>query len=827
MTLRPAVPFARRADRFRTAASLAAILASLAAADGSHAQTSRVLDGTENEAPRRGTSPQSSADVSLEPYEIVVTARRPGQADIASETELSEDEIRARGASSIGELIDGVRPLIGGGSEQPAILVNGRRIGSSVEITGYPPEALDRVAILPPEAAARYGFPAGQRVVNLELKKHFANMDAEAGVTVPTAGGRRGAQLAARRTLIDGNTHWNVQVTAQDETALLKSARRIPVREDALALLPTLQGGEGERIDPNRFESVAGARRSLGVNASMTRPLGAFSLAMNVNANSNDGKQLIGMPIGAIVLPPGSPGAAPTGEAVTTSRLLGDSALQSRQQSESIGASVTLSGPILGWQASLSAFYTHNRSNNAYDRGYDVSAVQRLVDAGDPDFDPYGRWPATPLLTERTRSRIDVLGASFNASRSILTLPAGDVNASLTVNASRNRLRFSSLAGAIAGGRQDRAGSDQVDGAAAFTIPVASRALEVLAPLGDLTLDLSGEVAAATATRTRRKWSAGARWTPLPLLELRASIVRENAEPTFDQLNGPRFEIVTRLFDFAQQEYAQPVMIFGGNPELAGGSVRTLSAGAMIRPFAGDLARLNLGYVRQVARGGIRAFPTLTPDIEAAFPDRVGRDSDGRLVSIDARPINIAHERMESVASGLTLRYTERPKTSGASPAPAGFRPWTFSLSINHNWQLRNETVIRPGLPVLDRLRDGGQPRHNAALNLVAGRAGAGASLDGNWTSAAHVRSGDSMAEFRYAPTFLFNLGLFVEPEQWVNGPDDRNWATGLRISLDVQNVLNGYRNVSARDGDTVHDYARDEIDPLGRTVRLSLQKRF
>lgn len=31
----------------------------------------------------------------------------------------------------------------------------------------------------------------------------------------------------------------------------------------------------------------------------MTRPLGSFSLAMNVNANSNHGKQLIGMPIGS------------------------------------------------------------------------------------------------------------------------------------------------------------------------------------------------------------------------------------------------------------------------------------------------------------------------------------------------------------------------------------------------------------------------------------------------------------------------------------------------------------------------------------------------
>lgn len=813
--------------------SLIALSACLAGAGRCEAGASQQTNEREARVPAgpSPSPPQHIPDAAPE-AEIVITARRWGQVDMPSETELDEAQIRARGARSIGELVGNIAPLIDGTGNEPAILVNGRRIGSPAEIRDYPPEALTRVAILPPEAAARYGYPPGQRVINLELKQKYASWHVDAGVAAPTAGGRRSGEVTARRTAIDGHTRWNAQVAVSDDTPLLKSARHIPIREDLLALLPTLQQAGDEAIDPNGFESVSGAARSLTASAGMTRPLGSFSASLSFNASLNRNRQLLGMPIGSIILPPGSPWVPAAGEAVITSRLLGDGALESRQRSEALGVSASLSGLIRGWQTSFSVLYSHSRSNNVYDRGYDVSAVQRRVDAGDASFDPYGPWPATPLRSDRTRSRAETLSASLNVSRSVLKLPAGEVSTSLAANAGRNRSRFSLTTGASGVSQHDRFGSDQLDGRWTLTIPVTSRALNVLSPLGDMAFDLSGEVATATRTRMRRRWNAGVRWVPLSFLDLRASIGHENAEPTFDQLYSPQVEIVTRMFDFARQEYVQPVRVFGGNPGLEGGSIRSLSLNAMIRPLPDNLATLNFGYRRLVARGSIWSFPALTPDVEAAFPDRVRRDSNGRLLSIDARPINISHDRTESIASGLTLQYTEKPQAPGAaSSQPGGFRPWTVSLSINHNWQLTSETVIRPGLPVLDRLRNNGLSRHTVALNLVAGRAGLGATLNGNWSSAAHVRAGgdaSAATEFRYAPSILFNLNLFVELDQWVKSKGERkNWASGLRASLDIQNLMNGYRNVSVRSGSTARDYARDEIDPFGRTIRLSLQKQF
>lgn len=814
------------------AASLTAILALLVAGGEGEARVTRTPDADAAGAARGPLSPDPPAAADPDADAIVVTGRRRGQADVGAETELNEDEIGAYGARSIGELLVDIAPLIDPKGDAPAVLVNGKRIGSPAEIADYPPEALTGIAILLPEAAARYGYPSGQRVVNLELKEKYASWDVNAGVTVPTAGGRRSVQLAAGRTAIDGDNRWNAQIALADDTALLKSARSLPVRDDLLALLPTLEGGGG--IDPNRFESVTGAARSVDGNVGFNRPLGDLALALSANAATNSGTQLIGMPIGSVVLRPESSPAGSSlpgpGEAtVRLTRLLGDRALQSRQQSDSFGASATVSGSVRGWQASLSLFYSHSRTDNIYDRGYDVSGVQRLIDAGDRSFDPYGPWPKTPLVSDRTRFRTDSLAATLNVSKALVQLPAGPLFGSATVNARRTWSIFTSAS--TDGVQPDRLNSNQIDGRWSLSIPVASRAQHGLAMLGDLGLDLSMEAGLATATRMRRKWDAAIRWSPFACLDLRATIGQEHAEPSFDLLYGPRIEVVTRLFDFAAQDYVQPIRIFGGNPDLTGGRIRTLALSAMIRPFGGDLATVNIAYRRQTSRGGIMPFPILTPDVEAAFPDRVTRDAGGRLVAIDSRPVNISQDRTRTLVSGLTLRYTERPRISGGGPSrPNGFRPWTLSLSVNHNWQLGSETVIRPDLPVLDRLRGSGQPRHTVALGLVIGRDGLGATVNGNWSSGARVRpqgTAGEAVEFRYAPSAVFNLGLFVEPERWIEGPDRQNRASPLRISLDIQNVLRGYRKVVVSDGPVPAGFGRDDIDPVGRTVRLSLRKQF
>lgn len=755
---------------------------------------------------------------------IIVTGRRWGQADIASERDLDEDRIAAYGANTIGDLLEDIAPLIGGTRDTPVVLVNGRRINSATEVTGYPPEALKHVAILPPEAAARYGYAAGKRVVNLELKKNFASTDVDAGFSMPFTGGSSNSQLSVGRSVIDGNTRWNVQLRGSYDTPLLKSERDIPVRSDVEAILPSLEAAEGRSIDPNRYESLTAKARSVNMNIGVTRPVDDFFLSLSANAGFDRSTQLIGMPLSSLILP-----SAGAGE--TFYRLVGGRALESQQRSTNMGASASLSGLIAGWQASISASYSNNRNNSSNDTGYDSSALQQRVDAGDSSFDPSGPWPYIPLRTANSRSNSKNFSATFNASKSILKLPAGEASTSVTVNASHSRSRFSTLVASNGNMSQDRFSSNQLDGRWSLTLPVANRSLDVLAPLGDLGLDLSMEFGKASRSRTRYKWDAGVRWAPFSIVDFRASFGRENVEPLFEQLHGPRIEVVTRLFDFAQQEYVQPIRVFGGNPGLEGGSVNNLSMNVVIRPIKGDFATFNINYRRRIAKGGIISFPTLTPDVEAIFPERVMRDTSGRLISINARPINISHDRTESITSGVNLLYTAKGKAHMDVPIiPDNQRPWTFSLSIIHSWQLASEMVIRRGLPVLDRLRDSGLPRHNVIFNLVAGRRGMGVSLNGNWNGAARVRSNDEMGsatEFLYPSFMKFNLGLFAEPEHWGGLSVKRDWASNLRISLDIQNILGGFRKVSVKGDITRRELTHDEIDPLGRTIRLSIRKQF
>lgn len=52
-------------------------------------------------------------------------------------------------------------------------------------------------------------------------------------------------------------------------------------------------------------------------------------------------------------------------------------------------------------------------------------------------------------------------------------------------------------------------------------------------------------------------------------------------------------------------------------------------------------------------------------------------------------------------------------------------------------------------------------------------------------------------------------------------------WLSNLNIALDIQNLFDSYRHVTLVGGSAAPGYERYEVDPLGRTIQLSLRKRF
>ena len=106
------------------------------------------------------------ADTASTRDEIVVEGvRTRGSLDVpqAPILELDEADIAALGTTSVEEMLSAIAPQTGstrgrGGGGHPIVLVNGIRIGSFRELRSYPPEAIEKVEVLPEEVAQSLGF---------------------------------------------------------------------------------------------------------------------------------------------------------------------------------------------------------------------------------------------------------------------------------------------------------------------------------------------------------------------------------------------------------------------------------------------------------------------------------------------------------------------------------------------------------------------------------------------------------------------------------------------------------------------------------------------
>ena len=702
--------------------------------------------------------------------EIVVTARY-GEARVDSETELEEDDIANYGAGTIGELVSQIAPLTGRPDELPIILVNGKRVDGGAGINGFPPEALARLAILKPEAAARYGYAPGQRVVNLVLKKSFTSWQADAGTKLATAGGRENGQLALGRFVIAGPSRWNASVQMSRDNALLKSDR---VDDRGLG-------------SDDAYRTLLPRSDSLSLSLGVARPLGEFTGSINIDANHRSQQQLLGTAF---------PGRI-------------DGALRGEQQTNNIGLSATLIGSIADWQSNIAIRYSRSWSDNDIER---LTADSKIV-------------------TDRSTSRGESLTGLINLNRAILTLPAGPVTSNISINATRNwSLNRSSdavakLADEAIFKRQ------QIDARVSLSLPISQAGSAGFSALGDLSFDIAAGGSLASGAPLHHRFEMAASWSPFAALQVRATAAFAQLIPNVDQIAGPYVEEIRRIYDFRREEIADARWITGGNPDLGRGKQSLYSLGATLRPLARPILTLTSEYRRQISTGGVGAFPAFTPAVELAFPDRIRRDASGRLLSVDARPISIAHDIDERLDNGLIIELApqRRKRTNAAGLGPT--TAWRVGLSVNHGWLLKSELLTRPGIPPIDRVSgDTGQSRHQVRVQLTAGRPGFGAVVDGSWQNGFRLRNLDSSggaSDFQHKAMTTVNLRLFAQPDRLLSSSPKPKWLSDLNVALDIRNLFDTYRRVVLKDGSIPAGYRRYEVDPLGRTVQITIRKRF
>jgi len=145
---------------------------------------------------------------------------------------------------------------------------------------------------------------------------------------------------------------------------------------------------------------------------------------------------------------------------------------------------------------------------------------------------------------------------------------------------------------------------------------------------------------------------------------------------------------------------------------------------------------------------------------------------------------------------------------------------------------LRDEALIRPGLPVIDRL-DGSSGQSVAAHRidaLVAVKRDAWLlQATANWQSGSQRMTGALGSQTQLNFGSLAKIGLLTEfnPGQDIDFLLKSPWLRGSRIQLRVDNLFNARQRVTDENGVVPSAYVPNLVDPLGRVVRLTFRKQF
>jgi len=754
----------------------------------------------------------TSSGRSVSPGDIVVTGQRPRGSvlgDIPPERTFGPLDIRAYEANSIGELLQTLGPQVssdrGREDSGPVVLLNGRRVASFLEIASIPTEAIERMEVFPEEVALRYGYPADQKVVNVVTWERYQARIGQLIAAVPTAGGREVGGLSGNYFSIRGDARLSVDGLYTRSQALLESDRGL------IQPFPSAP-------DAARFRTLLPATEQGSLNAVWSRPVfGDAALTINGRAELSASRGLVGL---------GPDG--PLRREVDRSTFL---------------TGTTLSGLRGSWQWTVSGTLGHVLATTLTDTA------------------------ASPGAPERARALDTRVGADLVLTGPLVALPAGPLAAS--VRAGAETRAFSSRSVGREGTRSAELSRDRASIQTSLDLPLASRRAGGRSPLGALSLNVNAELETLSDFSTLRTFGYGLAWSPVRAVSLIVSATHEEGAPSLEQLGAPT--VVTPnvpTFDLARGEFVNASFVTGGNPDLDADSRQLARMALNVQPIPGQDLSVTAEFTRIRSERPIAPFPLLTPVTEAAFPGRFTRDASGRLVRIDARPINFARAAQDLLRFGINFTRPLGPLPPGMqnvrvfsgsiedvrSRLPAGTRviqappnsdfarrfenlASRLTLSLYYNLRLRDDILVREGGPVLDLLDGGaidlrgGRPRHTLEFQAGASKRGLGARLDARWQSGTRVagtsRALGGVGDLRFSDLTTVNLNLFVNLAERFGGNAAPQWMRGTRLSLGISNLFDARPTVRDVAGDAPFSLQPAYLDPIGRTVNLTVRKMF
>jgi hypothetical protein len=674
--------------------------------------------GGQAQAPARAAAqqtPAQEAPVEEPTDDIVVTGELRGavKTDIKPEVQLTPADIQAYGASNVSELITALSAQLGSGQgrggEQPVILLSGRR-STMNEVGSLPPEAIERIDILPEEVALQYGYSASQKVINFVLRNRFQALTTRLEARAPTEGGNAGQQgeldlLKLRR---DGRIEFNLNY--DHSSNILESERGVTragsslfdTRGNIIGVDP-ITGIPGGEIDP-ALSAIAGSTVTVAgvpdAAAGGAQGLGAFAgnandpnvsdltpyrtlispqknltmkglynriLSPHVTATANvqlkatESESLLGLPSVTLDLPAGNP-FSPFTRDVQVLRYL-DTLLPLRRSasSQDLQGEVSLNSDVSPWSKdwswSFQGSYDRTTSKTITDTGVDTGTMQALLDARDPGFNPFAAIPVSAIdvrAADFATTTASTGNVEFLTNGPLFSLPAGKVNASIRVRGNTNDLSGESFRRGLTTNSDISRDTAGIRGN--INLPVSSRRTAVLDAIGDLTLNGNFEVQQLSDFGRLVTTGYGFNWSPITQVQARVNWVNDSDAPSPQTLGNP---VITtpnvRVFDNVRGESVDITSITGGNPLLRADSRHVFNVGLNIRPFNATNLGIVANYSNQRYRNTPQSFPGVTAAIEAAFPDRFVRDTDGQLLSVDYRPVNFASRDREQLRWGFNL----------------------------------------------------------------------------------------------------------------------------------------------------------------------------
>ncbi|MEM9879946.1 MAG: hypothetical protein AAF862_11780, partial [Pseudomonadota bacterium] len=369
----------------------------------------------------------------------------------------------------------------------------------------------------------------------------------------------------------------------------------------------------------------------------------------------------------------------------------------------------------------------------------------------------------------------------------------------------------------------------------------------ILAPFGSFApiyVNANIDVADLSDVGTLVTYGYGLLWKPVAGLSLNVSTTRERGPPSLTDLGGPI--VITpavRVFDFTANQNVFAETVTGGNPGLIADRRRVLKLALQLDPKQRGPWRFNLDYTRARISDETRSFTLLTPQFEAAFPNRIVRDGAGVLVSFDRRPVLTAQSERDELKT--TINWVKRYRGRGFSQLLSGGKPGrkqaksgqpqqtggSLRVTLTHRLVLRDRVRIAPGVEPFDFLSGaaatalGGTPQHRLNASLRRWRNGLGLTAALGFQSGTEIIGPTDTLSFSSLVTSALRISYNLSRRP--NLINRLPLLDNTRISLQLSNVFNDKLQVRDQSGATPFAFQEDILDPNGRLWRIALRKRF